>query len=93
MEKIIISEREFDVLELIAQGDSNKEICDKLGITYNTLKTHLNNIYLKAFNENVKMYGQSVMRVRLVLKFQNNEFEKKIYYGKNRKVNNGRRSN
>lgn len=84
MQKIIISEREFDVLELIAQGDSNKEICDKLCITYNTLKTHLYNIYLKAFNENVKMCGQSVVRVRLVLKFKNNEFEKKIYYGKNR---------
>lgn len=84
MGKIIITQREHDVLELIAQGLSNKEICDKLCITYNTLKTHLNNLYLKTFTENIKMYGQSVMRVRLVLKFQKNEFEVKMFSEKYR---------
>ena len=84
MQKIIITQREHDVLELIAQGLSNKEICDKLCITYNTLKTHLNNLYLKTFTENIKMYGQSVMRVRLVLKFQKNEFEVKMFSEKYR---------
>lgn len=84
MGKIIITQREHDVLELIAQGLSNKEICDKLCITYNTLKIHLNNLYSKTFTENIKMYGQSVMRVRLVLKFQKNEFEVRMFSEKYR---------
>lgn len=81
MQKIIISEREYDVLELIAQGLTNKEIAEKLYISLDTVCTHLHNLYSKALID--VQTGRSVMRVRLVLKFQNNEFEKKIYYGKN----------
>jgi DNA-binding CsgD family transcriptional regulator len=29
------------------KGKSNKSICDSLGITLNTVKTHLKNIYTK----------------------------------------------
>ncbi len=42
-----ISKREYDVLELMASGLSNKEIADKLFISENTVKTHISNIYIK----------------------------------------------
>ncbi len=42
-----ISEREFDVLKLLYQGITNKQISEQLFISENTVKTHLKNIYLK----------------------------------------------
>lgn len=42
-----LSEREYMVLGLIAEGLSNQEIAHKLVVTVSTIKTHLNNIYAK----------------------------------------------
>lgn len=42
-----LSEREYRVLGLIAEGLSNQEIAQKLVVTVSTIKTHLNNIYAK----------------------------------------------
>ncbi len=42
-----ISDRELEVLHLIAAGLSNKKIADKLFISLNTVKTHTKNINSK----------------------------------------------
>ncbi|MGQ0737676.1 MAG: response regulator [Bacteroidota bacterium] len=42
-----ISEREFEVLQLIYEGRPNKQICDSLFISLNTIKKHINNAYMK----------------------------------------------
>ena len=42
-----ISDREYAVLELLATGQSNKEIARKLFISPNTVKTHVANLYTK----------------------------------------------
>lgn len=42
-----ISEREFEVLEHVAAGRSNKEIAAKLGVSPNTVKTHIARLYEK----------------------------------------------
>lgn len=43
----VISERERDVLELLAAGLTNRALSDRLGITLATVKSHLSNIYGK----------------------------------------------
>jgi DNA-binding CsgD family transcriptional regulator len=42
-----ISKREYEVLELIAQGLSNQEIAEKLFVSLNTVKTHTSNLFMK----------------------------------------------
>ncbi len=42
-----ISERELEVLELLAAGRSNKEIAGRLSVSPNTVKTHVGKLYGK----------------------------------------------
>jgi len=42
-----LTERELDVLQLLAKGHSTKAIADKLKIAFNTVRSHLKNIYAK----------------------------------------------
>jgi DNA-binding NarL/FixJ family response regulator len=55
-----LTEREQEILELLAKGYYYKEIGDTLNITYNTVRTHLHHIY-------EKLHVQS--RTGAVLKF------------------------
>jgi LuxR family maltose regulon positive regulatory protein len=43
----LFSERELEVLRLVAQGQTNQEIGQALFISVNTVKTHLEHIYGK----------------------------------------------
>jgi LuxR family maltose regulon positive regulatory protein len=43
----VLSDREIDVLKLIAGDLSNQEVADKLFVSLNTVKTHVKNIFLK----------------------------------------------
>jgi LuxR family maltose regulon positive regulatory protein len=58
-----LSQREFEVLELIAAGLSNREIAEQLVVAISTVKTHLNNIYGKL---NVSSRTQAVARARVL---------------------------
>jgi DNA-binding NarL/FixJ family response regulator len=54
-----LSAREIEILELIAQGDSNKQIAEKLFIAEGTVKNHVTNILSKL---GVKDRAQAVIR-------------------------------
>lgn len=47
LDRLGISKREHEVLELMARGHSNQEIAEKLFVSVNTVKTHLANLFLK----------------------------------------------
>jgi len=42
-----ITKRELEILELIAEGLSNREIADKLFVSENTVKTHSSRLFDK----------------------------------------------
>jgi len=42
-----LSERELEVLQLIASGKSNRRIASELFVSVGTVKTHVNNLYRK----------------------------------------------
>lgn len=46
-DKYHITEREFEVVKLIKQGLTNKEIASELGISVNTVNNHIANIFSK----------------------------------------------
>lgn len=46
-EDLGITRREFEILELIAQGMSNREIAGKLYVSENTVKTHSSRVFDK----------------------------------------------
>jgi two-component system, NarL family, response regulator LiaR len=54
-----ISKRELEVLQLMAEGFSNQEIADKLFVSLNTVKTHSSNLFIKL---EVKRRTQAIQR-------------------------------
>ena len=42
-----LSDREFDVLRLLAENRTNREIAQAMCVSVNTVKTHLKNVYGK----------------------------------------------
>lgn len=56
-----LSDREFEVVQLIYEGVTNNQIAEKIFVSVNTVKTHLKNIYLK-LDANTR-YG-AIVRLR-----------------------------
>jgi NarL family two-component system response regulator LiaR len=56
-EQIGITDRELEILQLIAQGLSNKEIAERLYVSENTVKTHASRVFDKL---NAKRRTQAV---------------------------------
>lgn len=47
IEELELSKREYEVLQKISEGLSNKEIAEKLFLSESTIKTHVSNLLLK----------------------------------------------
>ena len=56
-----LSEREVEVLQMVAAGMSNKEIANELILAVSTVKRHMSNVYGKL---NVNNRTQAVARAR-----------------------------
>ncbi len=61
-----LTERELDVLRLIAQGKSNREIADLLVISEKTVKTHVSNVLSKLHLADRTQAAIYALRQRLV---------------------------
>ena len=61
LEKLTITRREYEVLQLIAQGLSNQEIADRMFVSLNTIKTHTSNLFSKL---DAQRRTQAVLKAR-----------------------------
>lgn len=61
-----LTERELDVLNLIAKGCSNQEISDALFISLNTVKTHIKNIFQKLEVEDRTQAAMKAVKEELI---------------------------
>lgn len=61
IEKLGLSKREIEVLELMSEGFSNQEIGERLFVSLNTIKTHSGNIFVKL---DVKRRTQAVEKAK-----------------------------
>ncbi|NOT77277.1 MAG: winged helix-turn-helix transcriptional regulator [Cyclobacteriaceae bacterium] len=61
LNRLSISKREQEVLELISQGLSNQEIADKLFVSVSTIKSHLSNLFQKL---DVSRRTQAIQRAK-----------------------------
>ncbi len=60
-ESLRISQRELEVLVLLAAGRSNKEIAGQLSVSPNTIKTHVASVFDKL---NVNRRTEAILRAR-----------------------------
>jgi DNA-binding NarL/FixJ family response regulator len=63
IESVGLTTRECEVLDLLAEGQSYKEIARTLGLTPNTVKTHVASVYRKL---DVTRRTQAIRRARLL---------------------------
>ena len=61
-----LTEREVDVLNLIAKGCSNQEISNNLFISLNTVKTHIKNIFQKLEVEDRTQAAMKAVKEELI---------------------------
>ena len=61
IEKLGITPRELEVLQLIANGHSNQEIAQLLFVSLNTVKTHISNVLSKL---NAQRRTQAIQRAK-----------------------------
>ena len=66
LEKLNLTKREYEVLQLLAKGHSNADIAGALFLSLSTVKTHVSKLYLKM---DIKRRAQAVemaKRLRIV---------------------------
>ncbi len=66
IEYLGISDREVEVLDLLAEGHSNQEIGERLFVSTNTVKTHLKNLYGKLEVSRRTQAVQKAKQLRLI---------------------------
>lgn len=80
MRDIFLTEREREILKLIAHGCSNKEITGKLFISPTTLKTHYYHIGQKMDINLTNCQDVGTIRVKMVLRYWQNICKEKQKY-------------
>lgn len=61
LKKLNLSAREYEVLQLLAKGQSNAEIAENLFLSTSTVKTHASNLFVKM---DVKSRAQAIEKAK-----------------------------
>ncbi len=66
LNKLRLSSRELEVLQLMANGHSNQQIAERLFVSLNTIKTHTSNLFLKLEVERRTQAIEKAKRLSLI---------------------------
>jgi ATP/maltotriose-dependent transcriptional regulator MalT len=66
LQQLGITAREFEILQLIAGGMSNREIAEKLFVSENTVKTHSSRLFDKLSAKRRTQAVQIAKELRLI---------------------------
>jgi DNA-binding CsgD family transcriptional regulator len=66
LNRLRLSARELEVLQLIADGLSNQQIAERLFVSLNTIKTHTSNLFLKMEVERRTQAIEKAKRLNLI---------------------------
>lgn len=66
LEKFNLTEREYEVLQLLAKGCNNAEIADQLFLSISTVKTHVSNLLAKMDVNNRTHAVTKAQKLRIV---------------------------
>jgi NarL family two-component system response regulator LiaR len=61
LDKLNLSRREYEVLQILSTGASNAEIAESLFLSLSTVKTHVSNLFVKM---EVKNRGQAIEKAK-----------------------------
>lgn len=61
LEKLNLSSREYEILQLLAKGYSNADLAGNLFLSLSTIKTHVSNLYFKM---DVKSRTQAIEKAK-----------------------------
>ncbi len=61
LQKLKLTRREYEILQLIIKGHSNSDIANNLFLSISTVKTHISNLYTKM---NVKRRAQAIVKAK-----------------------------
>ena len=61
LQKLNLNSREYEVLQLLAKGQSNADIATNLFLSVSTIKTHVSNLYFKM---DVKSRTQAITKAK-----------------------------
>lgn len=66
LEKLNLSSREYEMLQLIAKGMSNGEISEHIFLSISTVKTHISNLFLKLEVKSRTQAIEKAKRLRII---------------------------
>lgn len=67
LQKLNLSTREYEVLQLLAKGHSNTEISEQLFLSVSTIKTHVSNLFTKMDVKNRTQATEKAKRLKIIL--------------------------
>lgn len=67
LQKLNLSNREYEVLQLLAKGYSNNEISEQLFLSVSTIKTHVSNLFFKMDVKNRIQATEKAKRLKIIL--------------------------
>lgn len=67
LQKLNLSNREYEVLQLLAKGYSNNEISEQLFLSVSTIKTHVSNLFFKMDVKNRTQATEKAKRLKIIL--------------------------